>query len=188
MSLDTLAKDGLRVRASVGASSFRRRKRMEELRTAAQARVARLRAELEEDPGSGDKGRRTAQERDAREREVRMEPAKERMRELEAERARREKTNKKEVAKQKEPRASMSDAEARVMKKADGGFRPDYNMQIIAEPTTQLIVAVDVDTSGSDRGLARPALEALAARGYKPCPLGRRKAREETGEPQARQE
>ena len=54
------------------------------------------------------------------------------------------------------------------MKMADGGFRPAYNMQIIAEPTTQLIVAVDVDTSGSDRGLARPALQALAARGYKP--------------------
>ena len=42
------------------------------------------------------------------------------------------------------------------MKMADGGFRPAYNMQIIAEPTTQLIVAVDVDTSGSDRGLVRP--------------------------------
>ena len=54
------------------------------------------------------------------------------------------------------------------MKMADGGFRPAYNMQIIAEPTTQLIVAVDVDTSGSDRGLARPALQALAARGCKP--------------------
>ena len=54
------------------------------------------------------------------------------------------------------------------MKMADGGFRPAYNMQIIAEPKSQLIVAVDVDTSGSDRGLARPALEALAARGYKP--------------------
>ena len=168
VSLDTLAQDGLRVRASAGASSFRRRKRLEELRTAAQARVARLRAELEEDPGSGDKGRRAAQERAAREREVRIAAAQERMRELEAERARREKTNKKEVAKQKEPRASTSDAEARVMKMADGGFRPAYNMQIIAEPTTQLIVAVDVDTSGSDRGLARPALEALAARGYKP--------------------
>ena len=54
------------------------------------------------------------------------------------------------------------------MKMADGGFRPAYNMQIVAEPKSQVIVAVDIDTSGSDRGLARPAIEALRARGYAP--------------------
>ena len=86
VSLDILAQDGLRVRASAGTGSFRRRKRLEELRTAAQARVARLRAELEADPGSGDKVRRAAQERAAREREARIAAAQERMRELEAER------------------------------------------------------------------------------------------------------
>jgi transposase len=169
VSLDTLAQDGLRVRASAGASSFRRHKRLEALRRAAQARVARLRAELEADPGSGDKRRRAAQERAAREREARIAAAQERMRELEAERARREKTNKKDVARQKEPRASTSDAEARVMKMADGGFRPAYNMQLVAEPTTQVIVAIDIDTSGSDRGLVRLALDGLAARDCKPC-------------------
>jgi len=90
------------------------------------------------------------------------------MRELEAERARREKTNKQDVSKQKEPRASTTDAEARVMKMANGGFRPAYNMQIVGEPESQLIVAVDTDTTGSDRGLARPAIEGLQACGYKP--------------------
>jgi hypothetical protein len=90
------------------------------------------------------------------------------MQELEAERARREKTNKQDVAKQKEPRASTTDAQARVMKMADGGFRPAYNMQIVADPKSQVIVAVDIDTSGSDRGLARPAIEALHARDYRP--------------------
>jgi transposase len=168
VSLDTLAQDGLRVRASAGTSSFRRHKRLEELRTAAEARVARLRAELEADPGSGDKVRRAAQERAAHEREARIAAAQERMAELEAERARREKTNKKEVARQKEPRASTTDAEARVMKMADGGFRPAYNMQIVAEPNSQVIVAVTIDTSGSDRGLARPAIEDLHARDCKP--------------------
>ena len=165
---DTLAQDGLRVRASAGAGSFRRRKRLEELRTAAQARVARMRAEIEADPGSGNKVRRAAQERAAREREDRIAAAQRRMQELEAERARREKTNKQDVSKQKEPRASTTDAEARVMKMADGGFRPAYNMQIVAEPTSQLIFAVDTDSSGSDRGLARPAIEGLHARGYRP--------------------
>jgi transposase len=166
---DTLAQDGLRVRAAAGSSSFRRRKRLEELRTAAQARVARLRAEIEADPSSVDKARRAAQIRAAQEREARIAAAQQRMQELEAERARREKTNKQEVAKQKEPRASTTDAEARVMKMSDGGFRPAYNMQIVSEPTSQVIFAVDIDSSGSDRGLARPAIEGLHAGGHKPC-------------------
>jgi transposase len=168
VSLDTLAQDGLRVRASAGAASFRRRKRLEELHTAAQTRVSRLRAELDADPAAGDRQQRAAQERGAREREARIAAAQERMDELEAERARREKTNKSKVAKQKEPRASTTDTQARVMKMPDGGFRPAYNMQIVSEPKSQLIIAVNVDTSGSDRGLARPAIEALRANGQTP--------------------
>jgi transposase len=168
VALDVLAQDGLRVRAAAGAASFRRRRRLEELRAAAQARVARLRTELETDPAAGDRRQRAAQERGAREREAQIAAAQERMRELEAERERRKKTNKTDVAKQKEPRASTTDAEARVMKMADGGFRPAYNMQIVSEPTSQVIVAVDVETSGSDRGLARPAIEALRANGQPP--------------------
>ena len=83
-------------------------------------------------------------------------------------RARREKTNKAEVSQQKEPRASTTDAEARAMKPADGGFRPAYNMQIVSAPKGQVIVAVDIDTTGSDRGLARPTLEKLSAAGTRP--------------------
>jgi transposase len=168
VSLDTLAQDGLRVRAGAGASSFRRRPRLGELHAAAQARVERLRAEVETDPTAGDRVRRAAKERGAREREARIAAAQQRMKELEAERERREKTNKKEVAKQKEPRASTTDPDARVMKMADGGWRPAYNMQIISTPEHQLIVAVDIDTSGSDRGLAKPGIETVQAEGYEP--------------------
>jgi transposase len=166
VSLDTLAQDGLRVRAGAGASSFRRRVRLGELHAAAQARVERLRAEVETDPAAGDRVRRAARERGARERTARIAAAQERMKELEAERERREKTNKKEVAKQKPPRASTTDADARVMKMADGGWRPAYNMQIISTPEHQVIVAVDIDTSGSDRGLAQPGIETVHAEGY----------------------
>jgi transposase len=168
VSLDTLAQDGLRVRAGAGASSFRRRARLGELHAAAQARAERLRAEVETDPTAGDRVRRAARERGARERAARIAAAQERMKELEAERERREKTNKKEVAKQKPPRASTTDADARVMKMADGGWRPAYNMQIISTPEHQVIVAVDTDTSGSDRGLAQPGIETVHAEGYEP--------------------
>src|SRR5205085_4653921 len=117
----------------------------------------------------GGRRRQAAQQRAAREREQRLAAALERMRELEAERARREKTNKAAVAKQKEPRASTTDPPARSMKMADGGFRPAYNLQIVSAPQSQVIVAVDVDTTGSDRGLARRGLERLATGGIKPA-------------------
>jgi transposase len=168
VSLDTLAQDGLRVRAGAGASSFRRHARLNDLLTAAQARVKRLRAEVEMDPAAGDRRQRAAKERGARERVARIAAAQERMKELEAERERREKTNKKQVAKQKEPRASTTDADARVMKMADGGWRPAYNMQLISAPEHQVIATVDIDTSGSDRGLAQPGIETVQAEGYKP--------------------
>jgi transposase len=168
VSLDTLAQDGLRVRASAGASSFRRRARLDDLLTKAQARVEQLRAEVESDPGAGNRRQQAAKARGARERKAQIVAAQERMKVLEAERERREKTNKKEVAKQKEPRASTTDADARVMKMADGGWHPAYNMQIISAPAHQVIAAVDIDTSGSDRGLAQPGIEAVHAEGYEP--------------------
>jgi transposase len=168
VALDVLAQDGMKVRAAAGASSFRRRKRLQELEEMARSHVAQLRAELEADPTVGSRRQRAAQERAARERAERVTAAKARLEELEAERARREKTNKAQTAKQKEPRASTSDAEARVMKMADGGFRPAYNMQLVTAPGPQVIVAVDVETTGSDRGLARPALETLDAQAIKP--------------------
>jgi transposase len=168
VSADTLAQDGLRVRAWAGAGSFRRHERLDKLLAAAQARVERLRAEVEADPAASDRRQRAAKERGAREREARIKAAQQRMKELEAERERREKTNKKEVAKQKEPRASTTDSEARVIKMADGGWRPGYNMQIISAPGYQVIIAVNIDTTGSDRGLGRPGIETAHAAGYRP--------------------
>src|SRR5207237_6792252 len=66
-----------------------------------------------------------------------------------------------DTAKQKEPRASTSDAEARVMKMPDGGFRPAYNGQLASDPETQVIVAVDIDTTGSDHGLIGPVQDQI---------------------------
>ncbi len=168
VSLEVLGQDGIKVRAAAGGGSFRRRKRLEELEEAARARVERLRGELESDPSASEQRKRAAQARGARERVERIEAAKARMVELEAERARREKSHKAQVAKQKEPRASTTDAEARVMKMADGGFRPAYNCQLKSAPGQQVIVGVDVETSGSDHGLARVGLEALHEDGIEP--------------------
>ena len=169
VALDVLAQDGMRVRAAAGAGSFRRRQRLEELAVAAAARVARLRAELAADPRAGNRRHQAAQQRAAREREERLKAALDRIGELEAERARREKKNKNQTAKQKQPRASTTDAEARSIKMADGGFRPAYNLQIVSVPASQVIVTVGLDNTGSDHGLARRSLERLVAGGIKPA-------------------
>jgi hypothetical protein len=163
VTLERLAQDGVRIRASAGTNSYRRRPRLESLLTEAEARVAQLKAELEADPAAGTARQRAARERAARERVARTEAALERMQELEAERARRAQTHKKATETQKEPRASTTDAEARVMKMADGGYRPAYNGQFASDPQTQVIVAVDLDTTGSDGGLMAPMQDQIVA-------------------------
>ena len=51
-----------------------------------------------------------------------------------------------------------------MMKMADGGFRPAYNVQLATDTGTQLIVGVEVDNLGSDRGHLTPMLEQLESR------------------------
>ena len=92
--LERLAQDGVRVRAAAGASSYRRRPRLEQLLRDGEARVAALKAELESDPAASTARQRAARQRAARERVKRTNAALERMKKLEAERARRAKTHK----------------------------------------------------------------------------------------------
>lgn len=51
VDLNRVAQDGVRVRASAGASSFRRKKTLEKCLKEAEEQVETLRKELEEDPG-----------------------------------------------------------------------------------------------------------------------------------------
>ena len=60
------------------------------------------------------------------------------------------------AARTKEVRASTTDAEARVMKMPDGGFRPGYNVQLAADTESRAIVGVEVTNSGVDAGQAEP--------------------------------
>lgn len=52
--------------------------------------------------------------------------------------------DKRQARPERDPRVSTTDPEARVMKMADGGFRPAYNMQLAVDEATQLITAVEV--------------------------------------------
>jgi transposase len=157
--LDEVAQDGLRVRASAGASSFRRRKKLHKELKKARRLVEHLKAEAKDDPQASQDRLQAAAARAAREREARVAAALDKLVEIEAQRQRRSKTNKKQVAKQKEPRASTTDPAARIMKMADGGFRPAYNCQIATVAGGQIVIMAEAKTVGSDRGLIRPMLE-----------------------------
>lgn len=164
IDLEEVVQDGVRVRAAAGSGSFRRKKKLyKELRKAARL-VAQLKQEVDADPDASNRRIRAAQERAARERQARIESALKKHEELVAERERRAKTNKAQVAKQGEPRTSTTDPEARVMKMPDGGFRPAYNCQLGTVAKGQIIVAVNAVAKGSDRGLIRPLLEEIERR------------------------
>ena len=60
VDLNRVAQDGMRVRASAGAASFRRRPTLEEALAEAEAQVEALRAEVEDDPAATDRRQKAA--------------------------------------------------------------------------------------------------------------------------------
>lgn len=160
VALGRVAQDGMRVRASAGAASFRRRPTLEQSLAAAEAQVARLRREADEppeEPADGERSarRRAAAERAARERLKRVRRA---LAELPAARAA------KKEGQEEQARVSTTDPEARVMKMADGGYRPAYNVEFGTDTASRLIVAVDAINVGSDMGQLGPGLDQIEAR------------------------
>jgi transposase len=155
VDLERVAQDGMRVRASAGAASSRRRPTPEEAPAEAEAQVEALRAELEQDPAAGDRRRQEARERAARERTERVRGALQRLPELEA---------KKKPEDRAKARCSTTDADATVMKMGDGGSRPAYNLEFATATDSQVIVGVEVVTVGSDAGQMVPMVEQIGAR------------------------
>jgi transposase len=152
---ERVAQDGMRVRASAGAASFRRRPTLEEALAEAEAQIEALRAELEQDPAAGDRRRQAARQRAARERAERIRGALDRLPELEA---------RKKPEDRAKARCSTTDADATVMKMGDGGFRPAYNFEFATAVGSQVIVGVEVVTVGSDAGQMAPMVEQIDER------------------------
>jgi transposase len=163
VDLDTLAQDGVRIRASAGAASFRREATLDRLLTTAKVVVEELKREVDVHSDASNQRIKAAKERAARERSERVKAAQKALGEIKQQRQEREE-KRGNGKKPKEPRASTTDADARVMKMADGGFRPGYNVQVASAAGEQIVVAVEVCNTGSDRGLMRPMLERLGAR------------------------
>jgi len=172
--LERVAQDGMRVRASAGAGSFRRRLRLKFWQEQARAQVQALKGEIDADPNGANRRRRAAQKRAAEERQKRVEQALEQLAQVEKQKnkkagAKKENETEEQYKKRTEPRASSTDPEARVMKMADGGFRPAYNVQLSTTTDRQIIVGVEVNNCGSDAGQLSPMLDQVEKR-YQQCP------------------
>lgn len=153
LSLDRVAQDGTRVRASASAPSFRREASLLDCREQAALHVKAVLAEAA-DPEATE-GEKLARIAGALDYQQRVEAAIATVQTLRNE-------------ENEEPRASTTDADARVMKMPDGGFRPGYNIQLatagseLGGPRT--VVGVLVTNTGSDMGSITPMLKDIKAR------------------------
>jgi len=152
VSLETIAQDGMRVRASAGSSSFRRKPSLEKLQQQAQEHVDRLKQEAESETArqEGDARRRAAAERAARERQERIDEALRQHEKLSEQREKRKKGDGEKT------RVSTTDPDARKMKMANGGYDPAYNVQFVSDGDARVIVGVDVTNAGTDGGELAP--------------------------------
>ncbi len=153
LSLDLVAQDGTRIRASASAPSFRRAGSLQECREQAALHVKAVLAEADDPEATeGEKRARLAAALDY---QRRVEAAIETVQQLQTEG-------------KKQPRASTTDAEARVMKMADGGFRPGYNVQLATAGSpmggARTIVGVRVTNVGSDMRSVSPMLDDIERR------------------------
>ena len=163
--LERVAQDGMRVRASAGAASFRGAQGLKRCLKEARAQVDQLAQEREHpDPGVT-RRERAARERVAREREKRVEEALSYLPRAQAKKERQQYTKAKaQRSKITKARVSTTDPETRVIKMPDGGFRPAYNVELATDSANGIIVGVGVTSSGTDAGQAAPMEEQLFRR------------------------
>jgi len=155
VELRTQGQDGMRVRASAGAASFRREPTLEKALEQAQSRVAEVEQAGQTERDKRTAGQKAAQERAATERVARLEAA---LDEMPAARAA------KKPDEQDKARVSSTDPEARVMKMPDGGYRPGYNWQFSVELSNFVITGVDVVNIGSDKAQMEPMVDQVVKR------------------------
>ena len=171
VSVSRVSQDGVRVRVSAGAGSFRREERLQKLLEDSKQHVEELRRQLEcpEYSAALSAQQRAVRRRAAEEKQQRLQQAIAQLPELKqkqaeaAQKAGRGKRGQK--IRDKEPRVSTSDADARVMKMPNGGFNPAWNVQLATDTESRAIVGVEVSNEGSDSaGLSQPMREQVEQR------------------------
>jgi transposase len=160
VSVTRISQDGLRVRASAGAGSFRTRGRLEQFLAEAQEHLADLNRQAQtaenEDAQQQERARQAAL---AQDRLARVKAALEEVGKVEASKAKQHGSKAERAA-----RASTTDPQARNMKMPNGGFNPAYNVQLASDPISRAIVGVMVSNSGADAPLSEPMRQQVEQR------------------------
>jgi transposase len=164
VSLDEIAIDGTKVRASASRESFKTAAKLDQIEAEVAARLGALKAEIDGAPDASMRRRRAARERAAEDVKQRAAKARRALEQIRAEKAERAKTHAKDEAKKSEARVSLSDADARNMRFADGAVRPAYNAQIAAVPREGVIVSIQMTDRRNDSGLAAPMIDDVLRR------------------------
>ena len=174
VSVSRISQDGVRVRVSAGAASFRREERLGQLLVESRRHVEELKRQIEEpEQLAGEAARKkAAQRRAAEEKQKRVEQALAQLPELKrqlenrAERAGQGRYG--EKIRSQELRVSSSDAQARVMRMPNGGYNPAFNVQLAADVHSRAIVGVEVSNEGYDAaGLSEAMREQVERRSGK---------------------
>lgn len=138
IEMKRITQDGTKVKAAAGADSFRREERIRQ-----HLQFAREQVEAMGSPESEEENQRVmqARKRARREKKQRLEEALQELEQIQKARV---------EAERDKVRVSETDPDARVMKQADGGFAPSYNVQISTDAAAGIIVGVDVTQAGND--------------------------------------
>lgn len=157
--LETIAQDGMRVRASAGSSSFRRKPTLQRLQQEAQKHLEALKRqnESESERQVVDARKKAATERAAKERAERIAEAIRQQQELSEQREKRKKGDGETT------RVSTTDPDARKMKMANGGFDAAYSVQFASDADARIIVGVEVTNEGTDGGQMPPMIDQVSA-------------------------
>src|SRR6516165_6260621 len=162
VTLEELAIDGTKVRAHAGRGSMSKAKRLESIEKAVAERVAELKSELDTAPAEPERRCKRRALQAAEERARRVKQAQQKLAELVQEKAERAKTHATEEAKKGEPKVSVSDPEARMMRLPDGAAAPAWNVQVAT--ANGFIVEIDPTDRRRDSGSAPGLIEKVAER------------------------
>lgn len=154
IDLESIAQDGIRVRASAGSSSFRRKETLEDHLVIATAYVQQLISEQDATPSEIKDRKKATELRLAKQKENNIIQALEQLELLKKSKEAAKKKQRRQLTEEekKQIRASPTDPESRKMKMANGGFSPAFNAQLATDTKTQVIVGVSVTNAGSDIG------------------------------------
>jgi transposase len=170
VKVSRISQDGVRVRVSAGASSFRREERLKDLLRQSREHVEQLRQQVDAGVSAELSARqKAARKRAAEERLERLEQAMAQLPALEQKQAEAERRagNGKhgEKIRRRQPRVSTTDPEARRMKMPNGGFNPAVNVQLATDTSSRAIVGVEVTSEGADSvGLSTPMRQQVEQR------------------------